>query len=82
MGYSLPNRRGKAKWVGDDLDPLWTTLWRFKIPSKVTFFMWTTVKGRLPNACLLCLREAGSINHLASIFFSPPIPVDPDSVIP
>lgn len=56
---------------------VWKKIWGLKIPSKISFFVWTTCKEKLPtidflqkrdmiltNVCCLCLQEAKSVNHI------------------
>lgn len=74
--FSVKSYRGSC-WMEAEMEGIWATIWKLPLPSKVTFFIWMAVKGHLPtidllqhrdmlipNACYLCLYNAGSIDHI------------------
>lgn len=66
-----------ANWPRTTLNPLWRKFWKMYVPSKLSFFFWTCLKGGLPtivvlqhhglillNAYPLCLQDVESIEHI------------------
>lgn len=67
----------EARWIGERVELICLDIWRYRIPSKVAFIMWTAVRGHLPtidllqnrgmvipNACPLDLQDAESMNRI------------------
>lgn len=64
-------------WDVGMYDEHWKKMWRLKVPSKVKFFLWLTIRDRLPiidnlkkkgmflpNVCLLCYKEEETTSHI------------------
>jgi hypothetical protein len=42
---------------GSTNNPVWKTLWRLKLPSKVKVFIWRSLHGIVPLNCILANRD-------------------------
>jgi hypothetical protein len=49
---SLPGR--------SSLNPIWKTIWKLKIPGKVTIFIWRALHGIILVKCILAIRHIGT----------------------
>lgn len=53
-GIFLVKSARDAQWLNKLVpDHIWTNIWKLHLPSKVVFFVWTMIKGRIPTIDLL-----------------------------
>lgn len=61
----------------NNLNPLWKTIWKLKVPNKIRFFMWKIFSDALPtfvnlfkrnssktNLCMICKSKPETLPHL------------------